>query len=142
MRSSLLIFIAIATLCSAAAGVTNVVTTCPMSVKVESRPNSKGFCCRTSITITNSHDFPVWYVMSWAANDLLPYDGRLNSSEWPTNKFEAMAHDEGHGRVIIVTFYGTNDFNAILLPPRGQFYSMDSIFFSGREPPRFIDFGK
>ena len=139
MRLSLLISILAAMSCSSFAGPTNVVESCPMSVKVEARPNSKGFACRASITITNNHDFPVWFVMASYANDLLPYDGRLISSEWPKNIFEAMAFDEGRGRVVIVTYYGTNDFNAILLPAGGQMVYDGFMFSSGSEPPRFVD---
>jgi hypothetical protein len=142
MRLSLLISLAIAIVGLTAAAATGLITTCPMSVKVESRSVGKGFHCRASVTITNSHDFPVWFVMAWAANELLPYDGTLgNGSGWRTNDlFEASAYDEGHGRVIIVSYYGTNDFKAILLPPRGQMRFEGFMFFSGREPPRFVDF--
>jgi hypothetical protein len=128
--------------CSVAEGATNAVTTCPLSVKVQSRSVGKGFHCRASITITNTHDFPVWFVMAGAANNQLPYDGRLrNGSGWHTNDlFDAEAYDEGHGRVIIVSYYGTNAFMAILLPTRGQMRFDGFMFYSGTEPPRFVDF--
>jgi hypothetical protein len=94
--------------------------------------------CIVDLTLTNNHDFPVWFVLSHG-NRLLPYDGtfagRGKHSKIP---FKADEYNEGKGSAICVYSFTDDYFNAFLLPPRGRLHFAGFVI-TDFHPLRFVD---
>ena len=73
-----------------------------------------------ALSLTNEHDFPVWFVVAYWGNQALPSDGVYRLGDWHDKPFEAAAYDDGKGRAVVVGYFGSDGFNALLFPPHAR----------------------
>ena len=122
-----------------------------LKAKVTGREKGKGYFCTVDLTLENKRDEPVWFLISWG-NKLLRYDGKFlgRGGDWKDpfgekavifnaeTAFDGSEYSEGNGIAIIVDYYGKDDFQAILLPPKAHFHFAGFVIMSP-DPARFID---
>jgi hypothetical protein len=108
--------------------------------------------CIVDLSLSNDHDFPVWFIIS-SGNELLPHDGSFASrrehwedpfsarselSKKARIVFEATRYNEGSGEAVVVRYGGNDGFRAVLLPATGRLH-LARFKVTTRDPPRFID---
>jgi hypothetical protein len=96
--------------------------------------------CTASISFTNTHARPIWFIMPSFANERFRETGIFNANtNWSnTSRLGADSYDQGHGQVVLVNLYTEDGFRAVLLPARG-YVSFAKLVFESREPCRAVD---
>ena len=121
-------------------------------LKSEPTNKNQAFLATVDLKLSNSHDFPVWYLIS-AGNRHFRNDGNFSCrcEHWPdpfsgksvyTQQakfvFEATKYDEGHGAAILLGYGADDGFRAILLPPKARFH-LACLQFETRDLLKFAD---
>ena len=116
-----------------------VATGPPIQANVIDRDRGKGYFCTVDLTLTNNHDFPMWFVFADSSNELLRHDGRF-SSDYDVRRiqFGASAYQEGKGTAVVLSHYGADGFLAIRMPKKGRLYWAGFVV-SAPSPIRFVD---
>lgn len=107
-------------------------------IELKSRTRGKLYFCNVSLSLENSHDFPVWFLLAFQGNQTLRRDRLFPVGTWEGRPFEAQSYDDRAGRAVLVSWFGENAFYAVLLPPRGTLQFKDYVI-EAIHPVEFYD---